>query len=172
MTPTMSHRGPDDEGYLNSGPLSLGMRRLSIIDLEGGHQPIFNEDGSVGVVLNGEIYNFQELRKQFVTDLPEKLKRPNGTPKSLLVGALEDLLPPEVVHQPKRGFTFPWAKWLQGPLKQVVEKGLAELSPDLLRVLNREKTDGVWKSYLGGHTSWSRPWSLYVLNEWTKKHLG
>ena len=60
----MSHRGPDDEGYLNAGPVAVGMRRLSIIDLEGGHQPIFNEDGSVGVVLNGEIYNFQELRKQ------------------------------------------------------------------------------------------------------------
>src|SRR5687768_12894632 len=64
MTPTMSHRGPDDEGYLFSGPVAVGMRRLSIIDLDGGHQPIFNEDGSVGVVLNGEIYNFQELRKQ------------------------------------------------------------------------------------------------------------
>jgi asparagine synthase (glutamine-hydrolysing) len=64
MTPAMLHRGPDDEGYLTGRKLALGMRRLSIIDLEGGHQPIFNEDGSVGVVLNGEIYNFQELRKQ------------------------------------------------------------------------------------------------------------
>src|SRR6266567_6866481 len=64
MTPTMLHRGPDDEGYLSSEPLALGMRRLSIIDLEGGHQPIFNEDGSVGVILNGEIYNFQLLRKE------------------------------------------------------------------------------------------------------------
>src|SRR5688572_9836324 len=72
MTPTMLHRGPDDEGYLDSLPakdgakarLALGMRRLSIIDLEGGHQPIFNEDGTVGAVLNGEIYNFQELRAQ------------------------------------------------------------------------------------------------------------
>src|SRR5437660_6160110 len=64
MTPTMRHRGPDDEGYFDDGSLALGMRRLSIIDLEGGHQPIFNEDGSVGVVLNGEIYNFQLLRKE------------------------------------------------------------------------------------------------------------
>src|SRR6185295_12437988 len=67
MNPTMVHRGPDDEGYLDGGelaPLSLGMRRLSIIDIEGGHQPIFNEDGTVGVVLNGEIYNFQELQQQ------------------------------------------------------------------------------------------------------------
>src|SRR5688500_3476609 len=64
MTPTMLHRGPDDEGYLNSGPLAIGMRRLSIIDLEGGHQPIFNEEGTVGAVLNGEIYNFRELQQQ------------------------------------------------------------------------------------------------------------
>src|SRR2546422_8614126 len=64
MTNAMRHRGPDDEGYLIGGPLALGMRRLSIIDLEGGHQPIFNEDGSIGVVLNGEIYNFRELRNR------------------------------------------------------------------------------------------------------------
>ena len=112
------------------------------------------------------------LLVEFVTALPEKLKRHNGTPKGLLVGALEDLLPPEVVHQPKRGFTFPWANWLRGPLKKRVEKGLAELSPALQVILNQEKTEGVWKSYLNGHTSWARPWSLYVLNEWTKRHLG
>src|SRR6185295_255441 len=64
MTETMLHRGPDDEGFLVDGPLALGMRRLSIIDLEGGHQPIFNEDGSIGVILNGEIYNFQSLAKE------------------------------------------------------------------------------------------------------------
>src|SRR6267142_4195100 len=64
MTATMTHRGPDDEGYLDDGPTALGMRRLSIIDLEGGHQPIFNEDGSIGVVLNGEIYNFQALGRE------------------------------------------------------------------------------------------------------------
>ncbi|HEY7786603.1 MAG TPA: hypothetical protein VIB00_17865, partial [Pyrinomonadaceae bacterium] len=64
MTPTMVHRGPDDEGYFHHGPVSFGMRRLSIIDLAGGHQPIFNEDGTVAVILNGEIYNFRELRDQ------------------------------------------------------------------------------------------------------------
>ena len=64
MTATMRHRGPDDEGFLSEGRMALGMRRLSIIDLEGGHQPIFNEDGSIGVVLNGEIYNFQALGRE------------------------------------------------------------------------------------------------------------
>ncbi|HUS10210.1 MAG TPA: asparagine synthase-related protein, partial [Pyrinomonadaceae bacterium] len=64
MTPTMQHRGPDDEGYLGNERLSIGMRRLSIIDIDGGHQPVFNDAGTVSVVLNGEIYNFQELRQQ------------------------------------------------------------------------------------------------------------
>ncbi len=62
MCDAMTHRGPDDAGYLVDGPVALGMRRLSIIDLSGGHQPIYNEDGSVAVVFNGEIYNYRELR--------------------------------------------------------------------------------------------------------------
>ncbi|MGC2639254.1 MAG: asparagine synthase (glutamine-hydrolyzing) [Acidobacteriaceae bacterium] len=62
MADTIRHRGPDDEGYYVSGPIGLGFRRLSIIDLHTGHQPISNEDGTVWIVFNGEIYNYQELR--------------------------------------------------------------------------------------------------------------
>jgi asparagine synthase (glutamine-hydrolysing) len=61
MADTMSHRGPDDKGFYISGETGLGHRRLSIIDLGGGHQPMSNEDGTVWVVFNGEIYNFKEL---------------------------------------------------------------------------------------------------------------
>jgi asparagine synthase (glutamine-hydrolysing) len=62
MNETLRHRGPDSEGSLVDGPVALAARRLSIIDLEGGDQPIGNEDGSVQVVQNGEIYNYRELR--------------------------------------------------------------------------------------------------------------
>ena len=62
MVDIQSHRGPDADGFLVDGPVALGMRRLSIIDLAGGDQPIFNEDRSVGVVMNGEIFNYVELR--------------------------------------------------------------------------------------------------------------
>lgn len=64
MTRTLVHRGPDDEGAYVSGPLGLGFRRLSIIDLAGGHQPMSDAEGSVWVVFNGEIYNFPELRRE------------------------------------------------------------------------------------------------------------
>jgi len=64
MAKSIHHRGPDDEGYYSSGPVGFGFRRLSIIDLNTGHQPISNEDGSVWIVFNGEIYNYQELREQ------------------------------------------------------------------------------------------------------------
>lgn len=63
MCAAITHRGPDDEGFYLDTKVGLGMRRLSIIDLAAGHQPVANEDGSVQVVLNGEIYNFRELRR-------------------------------------------------------------------------------------------------------------
>src|SRR5215467_3832776 len=66
MTDSLVHRGPDDEGFYVSGPVGLGHRRLSIIDLDGGHQPIANEDDTVWVVFNGEIYNFADLRNDLV----------------------------------------------------------------------------------------------------------
>lgn len=62
MCNSMSHRGPDDEGVYLNGPLGIGHRRLSIIDLAGGHQPMSNEDGSIWISFNGEIYNYQELQ--------------------------------------------------------------------------------------------------------------
>ena len=64
MMATLVHRGPDDKGHYISGSLGLGFRRLSIIDLEGGHQPMSDCDRSVFVVFNGEIYNFRELKKE------------------------------------------------------------------------------------------------------------
>jgi len=64
MTKAIYHRGPDDAGYYVKDKIGLGVRRLSIIDVTGGHQPISNEDGTVWIVFNGEIYNFQQIRKE------------------------------------------------------------------------------------------------------------
>ena len=62
MADRIKHRGPDDAHYYIDDGIALGFRRLSIIDLEGGRQPILNEDGSLVLLFNGEIYNYQELR--------------------------------------------------------------------------------------------------------------
>src|ERR1700756_1313139 len=64
MMNSIAHRGPDDQGHYIAGPLGLGFRRLSIIDLSGGHQPMSDQEESVWVVFNGEIYNFRELRRE------------------------------------------------------------------------------------------------------------
>ena len=69
MCQTIIHRGPDDEGIYTKGPVGLGMRRLSIIDLATGQQPISNEDRTVSVVFNGEIYNYRQLRADHLDSL-------------------------------------------------------------------------------------------------------
>jgi len=107
---------------------------------------------------------------EFVAQLPESVKR-RGMPKALLVEALGDLLPHEVVRQPKRTFLFPWERWLRGALRAQVAAGLADLTPALQPILNAEAVRAVWRDFLLGRTSWSRPWSLYVLNDWTRRNL-
>jgi asparagine synthase (glutamine-hydrolysing) len=67
MCRVIRHRGPDDQGVMLKPGVALGMRRLSIIDLAGGHQPISNEDNTVTIVFNGEIYNYRELQKELQT---------------------------------------------------------------------------------------------------------
>jgi asparagine synthase (glutamine-hydrolysing) len=67
MADTIRHRGPDDDGFYTSGSVGLAHRRLSIIDLAGGHQPLANEDETVWIAFNGEVYNFEELNRQFLS---------------------------------------------------------------------------------------------------------
>jgi asparagine synthase (glutamine-hydrolysing) len=73
MGRTIVHRGPDDDGLYHDGPCAIGMRRLSIIDLAGGHQPLSNEDGTLWLVANGEIYNYRELQRD-LTALGHRFK--------------------------------------------------------------------------------------------------
>ena len=67
MTAPIAHRGPDGDGIYSAGPAGLGHRRLSIIDVEGGAQPMSNEDGSIWVTFNGEIYNDPQLRASLLS---------------------------------------------------------------------------------------------------------
>lgn len=107
---------------------------------------------------------------RYVLSLPESVKREAAQPKSLLIAALGDLLPKEIAQQTKRTFTFPWDNWLRGALGEHVSAGLADWSSALEAHLPRNFAQDVWKEFQAGRTTWSRPWSLYVLNEWMKHH--
>jgi asparagine synthase (glutamine-hydrolysing) len=108
---------------------------------------------------------------EFVGRLPKSAKYNRDVPKSLLVEALSDLLPDEVVGQSKRTFTLPWEVWLRGPLGVRLSQDLANLTPPLRKYLNPRAVQGAWQNFVIGHTTWSRPWSLYVLNEWVRHHV-
>jgi asparagine synthase (glutamine-hydrolysing) len=108
---------------------------------------------------------------EFVARLPKRDKIMDGVPKALLVEALSDMLPDDVVGQAKRTFTLPWDLWLRGPLGVRVSHDLANLTPPLMPYMNLSAVRGAWENFVSGQTTWSRPWSLYVLNAWVSRHL-
>jgi asparagine synthase (glutamine-hydrolysing) len=108
---------------------------------------------------------------EFVGALPDAARRREGVQKALLVEALGDLLPPEILAQRKRTFTLPWEEWLRGPLRARLEANFADPSPILAAYLRPGGVRTVWTDFLAGKTTWSRPWSLYVLNEWCRRCL-
>jgi len=111
------------------------------------------------------------LLVEFVGSLPDAARRRPHAQKALLVEALGDLLPQEILAQSKRTFTLPWEEWLREPLRARMEASFADPEPSLAAYLRSGGARLVWADFLAGKTSWSRPWSLYVLNEWCRRHL-
>jgi asparagine synthase (glutamine-hydrolysing) len=108
---------------------------------------------------------------EFVASQPDAVKYRPGVYKSLLVQALGDLLPDDIATRPKRGFTFPWARWTRGPLASRISSRLGEIAPPLAECLREEAGLATWETFRAGRCGWLRPWSLYVLNEWSARHL-
>jgi asparagine synthase (glutamine-hydrolysing) len=108
---------------------------------------------------------------EFVFALPDEARQRAGAQKALLVEALRDILPPEILAQKKRTFTLPWEHWLRGPLRSRIEASLRDIAAPLRPHLRTEGVLSVWNAFLAGDTTWSRPWSLYVLNEWCRRNL-
>jgi asparagine synthase (glutamine-hydrolysing) len=107
-----------------------------------------------------------------VLALPGLWKLNSGTPKPLLVKALGGQLPDQIVHRRKRGFTLPFEYWLRDALRPVVEESLRRIGEGALgNLISERATQVVWQDFLEGRTSWSRPWSLYVLQNWCEQHL-
>ena len=96
----------------------------------------------------------------------------NGTvPKPLLVGAVKAELPHEIIHRRKQGFTFPFEHWLRNQMRDEVESSFsARNDSPLWAAIDRRAALNVWKDFQNGRTSWSRPWSLHVLQRWCEKN--
>ena len=106
------------------------------------------------------------LAEKLIT-LPGSWKMDRHTPKPLLVRALRGALPNRVIHRAKRGFTLPFEHWLREDLHAEVESTLTKIAVGpLSSLLNAAAVERVWKNFQEGRTSWSRPWSLYVLERW------
>jgi len=102
--------------------------------------------------------------------IPGEKKLQGRSPKSLLLAGLGVDLPPEIVKRRKRGFTLPFERWLRGEMRSVVENTLLGRGSDHTP-FDQDATRDVWNRFLAGETSWSRPWSLFVLKRWCEKHL-
>lgn len=109
---------------------------------------------------------------QRILALPGSWKLDPRTPKPMLVRALGGQLPDNIVHRPKRGFTLPFEHWLRDAMRPVIETSLSKIGDGALGALIDERAaHRVWEDFLAGRTSWSRPWSLYILQSWCERHL-
>jgi len=107
-----------------------------------------------------------------VLRLPGAWKLDAGTPKPLLVRALEGKLPEKIVRRKKRGFTLPFEHWMRDSLRPAVEESIGKIADGALNgLVDPAAARHVWDDFLQGRTSWSRPWSLYVLQCWCERHF-
>jgi asparagine synthase (glutamine-hydrolysing) len=102
--------------------------------------------------------------------IPGNRKLQGDSPKSLLLASLGVDLPPQIVNRPKRGFTLPFERWLRGEMRPVVEDVLLKNNWDRTSI-SASAVRKVWNRFLAGETSWSRPWSLFVLQRWCEQNL-
>jgi asparagine synthase (glutamine-hydrolysing) len=102
--------------------------------------------------------------------IPGNRKLQGDSPKSLLLASLGVELPPEIVNRPKRGFTLPWERWLRGEMRATVENTLLKSAWDQTAI-NPSGVRATWGRFLAGETSWSRPWSLFVLQRWCEQNM-
>jgi asparagine synthase (glutamine-hydrolysing) len=160
---------PLEENLRRSGPLDP-LNRVSYLELRCYMLNTLLRDSDVmsmahGLELRVPLVDHQLADKLLA--LPGAWKLDGDTPKPLLVGALKGKLPNEIVHRKKQGFTLPFERWLRENLRAEMEAALPKIGRGPLgSLLNYDSVAQVWDDFLSQRTSWSRIWSLYVLEEW------
>jgi asparagine synthase (glutamine-hydrolysing) len=158
-------------------PATDALNEVSYLEMNDYMRNVLLRDGDVMSMAHG-----LEVRVPFLDDelvgfmagVPGSMKRSPDTPKHLLVKALRQPLPSEIVHRPKMGFELPFAVWLRNSVLPDVERRL--LDPDyggsVRDSLDHDAVVGIWKDFMAGRTTWSRPWGLYALKTWGEASVG
>jgi asparagine synthase (glutamine-hydrolysing) len=109
---------------------------------------------------------------ELAASLDGRWKKPGDTPKALLVDALHDLLPREIVYRRKMGFAFPFAEWLRTSLREEAEEVLLDRDHGgaVGAMLDPAAVEDTWRAFLAGETYWVRPWALFVAKRWGERH--
>jgi asparagine synthase (glutamine-hydrolysing) len=164
----------DPVGYLtkitsNSG--SASFNTISTLELGAYmHSQLLRDTDAMSMAHSLEVrVPFLDHRlAEFLATVPQKYKS-SKRPKSLLLRVLAGKLPPGVEARSKRGFTFPFSRWLAGPWRKEIESVL--FAEDLSEILSSSPVNDVWQDFLRGQLHWSRPWALYVLKRWVDAYL-
>jgi asparagine synthase (glutamine-hydrolysing) len=146
--------------------------RTSVAEISTYMQNVLLGDAdqmSMAVALEVRVPFMDYTLVEYVLGLPDKYKNPTS-PKKLLVDAMGDLLPPEIVNRPKMGFTFPWKEWMKNELKTFCEERIVSLSKRT--IFNELEVLKLWKDFLSGSNviTWSRIWYLVVLENWLQEN--
>jgi asparagine synthase (glutamine-hydrolysing) len=148
------------------------LSQFSIAELTGYTQNTLLKDTdqfSMAVSLEVREPFFDSDLIGYVLQIPDKMKYPHY-PKQLLVESLGDLLPPEIVHRKKKGFTFPWEHWMRNELQEFSSRHIHSLAER--DFMQKDATIGLWTDFLAGkNTRWSEIWLLVVLESWLQQNF-
>jgi asparagine synthase (glutamine-hydrolysing) len=108
---------------------------------------------------------------EYMFSMSTKLKKLSSTPKALLVDSMNPSLPDSIVQRKKMGFTLPFELWMRGAMKSEMESVLLSNVMPLQDLVSQASVESIWKQFLAGKISWSRPWALYVLKRWLDKNF-
>jgi asparagine synthase (glutamine-hydrolysing) len=177
VTPEQAARASAEQKALLDRALALDpVNRVSYLESRCYMLNILLRDAdsmSMSQGLEVRVPLIDHLLARTVLALPGSGKMSKSVPKNLLVDALENSLPPEIIHRVKRGFTIPFEHWMRGELRGEVEPVLTRKigNGPLGGILDAVRVRRVWEDFQRGATSWTRPWSLYVLHRWCELHL-